>query len=260
MSALHHAPASRNPARRLFLIAALLALPLLLPCAAGAAEGLFLSWNDCPLGPTASSNRVFACNTNDGQDELIVAFTMPEAADNVIATEIVLDLQHASSPLPDWWRLDGSCRPATSLAASADFGGLTACTDMWGGAQRFASVQGYTPSEPRGADSQARIKITSSVLPQDAVTLDGTSMYYAVRVVIKRDLTVGGQTCSGCEGAACLVLNSVLIGRVPGNPDYFLQTPGSADGNWARWQGPGANCAAVPVRARAWGQLKSQYR
>src|SRR5512145_1058918 len=41
-------------------------------------EGLYLTWDDCALGPTATSNLAFACNTNDGANELYVAFTMPQ--------------------------------------------------------------------------------------------------------------------------------------------------------------------------------------
>ena len=59
------------------------------------------------------------------------------------------------------------------------------------------------------------------------------------------------------------MLNSIIIGRQDGSPggNFFLQTPGPGEANWARWQGGGgANCAAVPVRNRAWGQLKGLYR
>lgn len=243
------------------LVAAALGLLGLCPAPGQAAEALYLKWNDCPLGATAASNLNFACNSDAGQDELVCAFTMPQAANNVIAVEIVLDIQHATSPLPDWWRLQsGGCRSASDLSASADFSGKTACLDMWGSATRTAMVQGYIPTEPRGADSQARIKVTANVLPADAVSVDGANMYYAARIILKHANTVGGAACAGCDQAACLVLNSILIGRVP-DPSIVLQMPGPGDGNWARWQGgAGADCAAVPVRNRAWGQLKSQYR
>lgn len=227
---------------------------------ANAAEALFLTWDDCAQG-AASSNKAFACNTNTGADELICAFTMPQAANNIVSIEAVVDMQHADATLPDWWRMDtGGCRAGSELLVSADFTGKTACADMWGTATRSAMVQGYSPGSPRNGTNQARIKVTAWVLPQDAVAIDGTSMYYAVRLIINHGLTVGTPSCAGCSEGSCLVLNSILIGRVSGG-DYFLQTPGAGDANWARWQGGGgADCAAVPVRARAWGQLKSQYR
>jgi hypothetical protein len=88
-------------------------------------------------------------------------------------------------------------------------------------------------------------------------------MYYAARLTVRHTKTVGDMACSGCLDGACLVLNSILVGRLAGSSggDYTLQTAGSGDANWARWQGGGgANCAAVPVRNRAWGQLKGLYR
>jgi hypothetical protein len=42
--------------------------------------------------------------------------------------------------------------------------------------------------------------------------------------------------------------------------DLLLDTPGPEGANRATWQGSGADCDAVPVRARTWGLLKSLYR
>ncbi len=236
------------------------------PTPVPAAEGIYLTWNDCYVGPTADSNRNFDCSTSGGQSELFCAFTMPQAADKIVAVEIVVDIQHSATVLPDWWRFDvGGCREGLILDAAADFPGMTACLNMWDGAvtPAIAQVQGYIPTEPRGVASQARIKVAASVLPVDAVSVNGTSSYYAARIILKHTKTVGGASCPGCDGAACLVLNSILVGRLPGSSggDYLLQTPGAGGANWARWQGgAGADCAAVPVRNRAWGQLKGLYR
>ena len=93
-----------------------------------------------------------------------------------------------------------------------------------------------------------------------AVNLDATSTYYAARLILKNNLTVGTPSCAGCDQAACLVMNSIRIAGPTGDI-AFLQLPGSNGANWALWQGgQGANCAAVPVRNRAWGQLKGLYR
>ena len=237
------------------------------PSATRAAEGLYLTWDDCHQGATATSNRDFACSTNAGTNELYVAFTMPQATDNVRAVEIVVDVQHSSAVLPDWWRLESSgCRwpmfePA-NLTAAATFPGRTACLDMWQGALTapIAEIAGYTAGQPGGAANQVRIKVTASVLPGNERTLDGSSMYYAARIILGNNLTVGSPSCAGCSGAACLVLNSIIIGRSAGG-NFFLQTPGAGEANWALWQGgSGANCAAVPIRNRPWGQLKGLYR
>jgi len=261
--------APRPPSFRLGsnALAAAVVVLALAPRPVGAAEGLYLTWNDCALGPTASSNRDFACDTDLGVNELYVAFTMPQAAGNVRAVEIVVDLQHSSPVLPDWWRLESNgCRwpmfePAT-LTAAGTFPERTACLDMWQGAPTApaAEIAGYTSGQPGGGANQVRIKVTASVLPGNEQTLDGTSMYYAARIILANSRTVG--TCSGCAEAACLVLNSIIIGRTEGSGgNYFLQTPGPGEANWALWQGgSGASCAAVPIRNRTWGRVKGLYR
>jgi len=256
---------SRRSRGRPAPLALAVATLFLLPGESQAAEGLYLTWDDCAQGVAASADKAFSCGINNGASELYCAFTMPAPADDVIAIEIVLDVQHSSAVLPDWWRFDvGGCREG-SLTAEASFPGVSACLDMWQGAvtPAVALVQGYIPSQPGGAESQARIKVAGSVLPEDARSLDGTSMYYAARVVINRAKTVGAGACAGCLDGACLVLNSILIGRLPGSSggDYFLQTPGAGNANWARWQGGGgADCTAVPSRSRTWGQVKSLFR
>jgi hypothetical protein len=255
----HHA---RRLATHGVLVATLVA-GILATRPAAAAEGIYLTWNDCFQGPSHTSNLDFACADNGGSNDLFCAFTMPEAANNVVAIEVVVDVQHSTTALPPWWRLDsGGCRNG-NLLASPNPGGRNACVDMWQGTGAIAGVQGYIPMEPRGADSQARIKVAASVLPPEAVSVDGSNMYYAVRITLANLKTVGAGSCPGCSEPSCLVLNSVLVGRIPGSPggDYFLQTPGPGGANWALWQGgSGANCAAVPVRDRAWGQVKSLYR
>ena len=43
--------------------------------------------------------------------------------------------------------------------------------------------------------------------------------------------------------------------------EVTLETSGPSHANWVTWRGgSGADCAAVPVRARTWGQIKSLYR
>jgi hypothetical protein len=126
----------------------------------------------------------------------------------------------------------------------------------------IGGIQSYNigPPDHPGAN-QGRIKAVAAVVSSLAASLDATTMYYAFKIVITRGKTVAPGPCSGCLGAACLVLNSILVRRLPGSSgDDFIQTPGPASVNWATWQGTGADCAAVPVRRATWGRLKSLYR
>jgi hypothetical protein len=232
------------------------------PFVAHAASGLYLTWNDCALGGGAS-NMDFGCDVNDGQEDLVCAFTMPIATGaDVIGIVAVIDFQSSAADLPAWWQLakSGGCRSG-NLDASADFSGGTGCVDPWQG-RATAIVQGFDTGAPRPAN-QARIKVACGVVPDSARTLDDTSMYYGVRVILRNGLTTGSVACAGCAQTACLVLNSIEVSRTPGAPggDLFLQTPGPGNANWAMWRGgTGADCTLVPVRRTTWGGLKSLYR
>ncbi len=236
----------------------------LAPARAGAAAGLYLTWSDCALGGAGQSSYDFACDGNGGTEELYCALTLPQATGpDVLGVIAVVDLQHSAAALPDWWRLGavGGCRSGM-LSASGDFRSNGTCVDPWVG-QAVAEVQGYAVGEPRGGANQVRVKVACGVVPSLAATLDATSMYYGVKLVIGNGLTSGPGTCVGCAQPACLVLNSIEVKRTPGAPggDLFLETPGAGGANWALWQGGmGANCALVPVRSVTWGRVKSIYR
>src|SRR5262249_13884758 len=117
----------------------------------------------------------------------------------------------------------------------------------------------YTVGAPRGQLNQARLFLSAALPSAIQRALDGTTMYYCVRIVVSNTHT---SICPGCTGPACLVLNSILIGPRPGarGGDLLLQVPGPGGANHATWQGTGADCLAVPARALSWGRLKSLYR
>jgi hypothetical protein len=231
--------------------------------AARGAEGLFLTWNDCALAAAASHDLSWLCDSNAGHHDLYCAFRVSAPVDSVLGFEIVVDVQHADAVLPDWWLLasDG-CRYG-QLGAGLDFTGHSECADFSLG-RATGGVMGYYVTEPRGAGNQARIKVAGAWLPDSGyASLDASSMYYAARIVLANALTVGeGTACTGCAQPACLVLNGMWIRRQPGAPggDVQLSVPGPDTANWATWQGDGADCSAVPVRAVTWGRLKGLYR
>ena len=227
--------------------------------AARAAEGLFLTWNDCALDPGAASDLPQACASDLGQQALYCAFRLAAPADSVLGVEIVVDVQHAEATLPDWWRFDVSGCRSGNLAAGFGFTSQSACVDSLHG--HATGALDYYLTEPHGGANQARIRAAASVLPGFGYAqLDASSMYYGARLTIANANTA---TCTGCAGHACLVLNTVVVKRQPGAPggDVPIDVPGPANANWATWQGgSGADCAAVPVRPVTWGQLKGLYR
>lgn len=225
---------------------------------------IYLTWNDCAQNGVGVPSMDFLCDANTGQEDLYLAFTMPQATgadvEGIIA---VVDIQHSAATLPEWWKLaeSGGCR-TRNLLASGDFSGNTTCTDPWQG-RAAAEVQGYDVGSPRGGANQARIKVTCTSGPGFERTLDTLGMYYGVRLTLLNGLSTGSGACAGCLGSACLVLNSIEVIRTAGAPggDLFISSPGPANANWALWQGgQGANCALVPARNLTWGRLKSLYR
>jgi hypothetical protein len=253
----------RSPARILcsVLVACLLAVA---PSAVRAAEGLYLTWNDCALGAGATHDRGSGCTSETGQQSLYCAFGLPAPVDSVLGLDLVVDVQSADPVLPDWWRFDsGGCR-AGSLSAGFVFPSSSPCGDFLQG-NAAGWLQGYYLDEPRGAANQSRIKVAASLLASlgGYASLDSVGTYYAARLTLTNIGTVGGGACAGCTRPVCLVLNSILVRRQPGTAggDQFLSVPGPGQANWATWQGGlGADCAAVPVRTVTWGRIKSLYR
>src|SRR5258705_37918 len=76
--------------------------------------------------------------------------------------------------------------------------------------------------------------------------------YYAIRLVFLNDAANG---CSGCDVAACVLLNSIHFGRIREEADPLrLDSAGSAGSNHVTWQGAGGDCAVVPAQRVSWGQ------
>ena len=243
------------------LAAFAIALLALDPTRLGAAEGIYLTWDDCALPGGGGSVKTSSCDAEIGSNTLLCGLVMPSAIDSVLDLEIVVDIQHEFPVLPDWWRFNqGACREG-ELAADTDFGPLFLCKDFWQ-TRAAGGVQSYAVGMPRGGTNQARIRVALNVPSDQPRSLNGTDMYYAARITLAN---VGTSACSGCSGAACLVLNSILVKRPPrpeGAPstDVLVTTPGPGGANWAFWQATGPNCQAVPVMNRTWGEVKSLYR
>jgi hypothetical protein len=236
---------------------------------ARAGEGLHLTWNECANG-SGVSGRTGACTVNTGEQRLYVAFTLSSPVDQVLGTEVVVDLQAAASTLPDWWHfepadpglgLPAGCRYG-ALSASSDFTGETACTDPWLNLGS-AFIAGYAPGEPRSNNAQARIKATTVVPSTLPVSLDASHMYYDVKLIVSNMNTVNPVTCLGCLTKVCLVLNAIWLKRATGaaGGDLLLEGVDGVGSNWASWQSlVSTDCLAVPVRRSTWGQVKSLYR
>jgi hypothetical protein len=122
----------------------------------------------------------------------------------------------------------GECRSG-DLFASVDFSDNPGCADPWGGGA-VAEVQGFDEGMPRALPSQVRIRAVAGLPSALARTLDATTTYDALKLVFRSTHSAPPNNCSGCESAACLVLNSILVRRLFGAPggDIQLTPPGQA--------------------------------
>jgi hypothetical protein len=226
--------------------------------------GIAMSWTDCAGGVSATQDQAFACDNNVSQFPLACAAALDSSVDGVIGAELVVDVQLSTGSMPDWWRLDGSgtggCR-AGGITASFDFSSSPRCTDAWAG-QGFGNVASFTIGPPDHPQmNQARIKAVAAVTSDHAATLTPGFEYGFVLLKLSATRTTGAGACAGCALSACLVLNSILVRRLPASgADVYLTSTAGPSANWATWQGTGADCAAVPARRRTWGEIKSLYR
>ncbi len=230
------------------------------PAHAGGA--LSLTWFDCALDPLGAHNRNNPCTSNVSNQTLVCAFSPAATVDSVLGIDLVVDLQAAQDPLPQWWQFSpDSCR-AGALSANLDFSLNSSCEDFWFN-QGSGGVQAFYPGLPH-ASSQGRILASAAVLPGAGYrTLEAGHTYYAVKLLISNDHTIDPGGCPGCLVPVCLVLNSILIRRQPGavGGDVTVDGVAMAGDNFARWQGgASADCAAVPVRRVTWGRIHSLYR
>jgi hypothetical protein len=228
--------------------------------AAAGAGGLNLGWNDCG-GLPGSLDRVFACNTNTGTiNTLVASFVAPSFVTAMSANEIVMDIQTVGVSLTPWWGMrTGACRASSSLAGNFDFTtGPFSCYDYWQ-AGAIGSI-----AQDAAVGNRARVKGVFALPAGDARITgisEGTEVY-SFKANINNAKTVGLGACAGCPLGACIVLNSIKINQPVGTPGggKFVSAPASR--NHATWQGGiGGDCyAATPARNTTWGSVKALYR
>ena len=236
------------------------ALAILASATAWADGGqLFLSWDDCPQGG-GLSDAVAICQTNDGANSLVCAFTVDQTVDDVIGIEVTVDVQGSQQTLASWWQMQqGQCRDG-ALRASSEFPPSAGCTDPWrhlGAGEAIDYYPGHDHSD------QARLVGTYAIRSDSARVLAAGIPYYGLTLLIGNQRSVFPGECAGCQQPACLVLNSIKLLRGPKSvpTEITLETPGPGSANVALWNhATGASCSAVPVRAATWGRIKLLYR
>jgi len=238
-----------------------------------------LNWDQC-YGDGPIYNKIFACNTNAGFDQLVVSATPSADVLAMVAAAVTIDLTISGSSLTPWWTMDTNPAPpgCRSGALSASFVAPTvsACVDPW---QGNASGGIDYQSAFNGPD-RARMRLVCAV-PAPVPVLAHQELFIA-RVVIFHTKTMGTGFCTGCVDPMCLMLSSVQLDQNPGleSPILVLPKPGT-DSDLLTWQPGGAarrqiflcppgvpNCSGkqlscpsvTPALRSTWGAIKSMYR
>jgi hypothetical protein len=235
------------------------ALCVVLGAATAHAQGAInLSWGDC--GAYGTANRSFACDTNADSSLMVGTFAVDAGGPCFIGASCVIDVQVAGGSLPGWWYLKnpGSCRERSLVTLAPFLHPEVTCADPAAGCGT-PGVATYTVGE--GGPSRARIVTSYSMPCAVCVPTSAGLEYYAIRLSLRTDRTIGFGSCDGCLMGACIVLNSV--GVYASNPDPWdhleLSTP--LQRNYITWQGGANNCpGSTPAINCTWGALKSAYR
>lgn len=218
-----------------------------------------LMWNQC--GAAGTNARTFACNTNSGSDALILSFKPANATDAIYQFETSLTIGYQDfSVMPDWWSLAPvtGCRRGT-LTASAGFSSAGgACEDPWLG-QGFATVTVTQLNIMDGALRRLRVNVVAAIPLSAAAPLDPATEYYAARLTLNHQKTVGTGACGGCAQSMCIAFNS-SASYTTANPDSPVRTALWTDfGESVVWNGTESCERLVPVRNATWGAIKSLY-
>jgi hypothetical protein len=107
----------------------MLVASVVLPGASHAAGGVNLGWSTC--GAAALPNLSFACDRNEGTNQMVASFRVPFAVDGLVGFQATMEICFPNGGNPNWWSLvnPGSCRMnSLSVNFAASQG---SCADYW---------------------------------------------------------------------------------------------------------------------------------
>lgn len=237
---------------------------LVLSCApsVSGAAAVNLAWTRCFGEGAPETIHSFACDTNAGSERIACSFVLDADLAQVTGVEITIDLISQDSPLPNWWGIHGAsvCRPGALTMSLREDDADVVCHD-WSGGASVGGVASYGPTSnfpPAVEAHHAQLLAAAAVPPGSEPSLVSLQEYFCGYFEISNVQTVGADNCAGCTDPVCLVFTKLKVDTPGGTNDVTIY--GTTGSSAIRWQAVGADCAAVPVRNRTWGALKSMYR
>ena len=271
--------------RWLHLPTLLLAVSFARPAFAGTSPpGVNLRWDAC-YADGGARNKNFACNTNDGQDQLVASFEVDQIVGPVVTEEITIDLRAASAALPAWWQVfnAGSCRPLALDFVPFPSSDPSAC-EQWLAYPVGGGIAAYTVGEQ--GPEHVRVGAAIAMTTAHAATLTPGHEYFGFRLTLDHTKTLGAGACAGCTTPVCIFLSRITL-YAPNNPTPLISLDHGANylgSQYVTWQNgypidvqrecdPGAPaCAfhytsfdcvlATPTATQrtTWGAVKALYR
>jgi hypothetical protein len=226
------------------------------------AAGINLSWDAC-VSEGGVQAKIFACNTNSGNNVMVGSFVLAADQPHFIGVEVLLDFQAQSDSLPSWWQFlyAGACR-SSGISVNFLFGSdpNVYCTDPWGG-QAIGGLAGYqTYSTPHEFDinpNTSRLKLGAAVPSTSPIQLTAGTEYYCFKLVLNASKTVGTGSCDGCSVPMCIVLSKISVVQNDGTQEDLTSAITS---NILSWQS-GISCSGANVPHNVtWGQIRSVLR
>jgi len=261
------------------ILPVLVALALAPPSVAIAGgPGVNIRWDNC-FDDGGLMNKTFACDTNAGQEQLVVSFVLSETMLDVSGQEIVVDIRSASATLPAWWAFKnaGTCRLNSLAFTVGAVGSEVNCTE-WSGGQAVGGIGVYQIGSPgpNGALLKAAVAVPSTAL----AVLDPGVEYISGRLRINNVKTTGTGACAGCTEPVCIYLTSINVSTpVLGNNRFISTGANDVASQIVTWQDglvrnlasncglvgcfPTFDCVLDPstsARNSTWGAVKSLYR
>jgi hypothetical protein len=169
------------------------------------------------------------CDTNEGEQSLIVSFAVPGDLTDVRGLTIELQVETALDTLPDWWRLDqcraGAIEIRTRFVDPPLEAGL--CADPW---LQNTPVTLFQFAPEAWSPRLGRLIILIALPSGTSTSLQRLKHYYACEIVIRNDKTTGPDACAGCSAGACISPLNVRVETGSG-------TTYAGEYNVASWQG-----------------------
>jgi hypothetical protein len=266
---------NRNSIRRLAL--AILAITLASAASdAVSAPGVNIRWDHC-YGDSGVANKLFACDTNVGSEQLVVSYELPADLPDVSGAEIVVYFQPASVAFPDWWQFKsaGTCRQLALSFSLTPPTGSANCLDWTQGAA-VGGIGAYAPDF--AFPGQMKLSAALAVPPSALQNLVAGTEYFTAALRITHVKTVGAGACGGCNVPVCIVAGHITVTTpVAANDIVLVDGANGQASQIASWQSATTldlisschmSCNAsfscvptsTPTRNSTWGAVKALYR